>query len=59
MIAGYILYRVKVPPKVPFAINIVLWMISLFTLFITLFGVVGGQLNVLVTSFYVSFGHTG
>lgn len=59
MIAGYILYRVKVPPKVPYAMNVMLWAISLFILFIVLFGVSGGKLNLIVTSLYVSLGHTG
>ena len=59
MIAGYILYRVKVPPKVPFVINVMLWSISLFILFIVIFGVRGGELNLIVTSLYVSLGHTG
>jgi hypothetical protein len=59
MIAGYILYRVKVPPKIPFIVNVGLWSASLFTLFIIIFGVQGGQLGVITTSFYVSLGHTG
>ena len=59
MIAGYILYRVKVPPKVPYVINVMLWSISLFILFIVIFGVRGGELNLIVTSLYVSLGHTG
>jgi hypothetical protein len=59
MITGYIYQRVKVPPKVPFAVNIALWSISLFILFVIIFGVEDGQLNVAVTSLYVSLGHTG
>lgn len=59
MIAGYVLYRVKVPPKIPFIVNVGLWSASLFTLFIIIFGVQGGQLGIITTSFYVSLGHTG
>jgi hypothetical protein len=59
MITGYILHRVQVPPKIPMAINISLWSISLFTLFIIIFGVERGELSLVVTSFYVSLGHTG
>lgn len=59
MITGYILSRVKVPPKVPFALNILLWMLSLSILSSIIFGVAGGELSVLVTSFYVSLGHAG
>lgn len=61
MTAGYILaiHRVKVPPKVPFSINIILWSVSLFILFIIIFGIDGGQLDLISTSLYVSFGHAG
>lgn len=59
MIAGYVLYRVKVPPKIPFVINVGLWSASIFTLFIIIFGVQGGQLGLITTSLYVSLGHTG
>lgn len=59
MIAGYVLYRVKEPPKIPRIVNISLWSASLFTLLIVIFGVGGGQLSLIATSFYVSLGHTG
>ncbi|KAG5682446.1 hypothetical protein PVAND_011798 [Polypedilum vanderplanki] len=58
MFTGYFLHRVKVPPKIPFAINFALWSMSSFILFIIIFGVGEGQLNMMATSFYVSFGHT-
>lgn len=59
MVAGYILNRVKVPPKVPLVVNLGLWVLSMFTLFIVVFGVPGGELSILMTSLYVSLGHTG
>lgn len=59
MVTGYILYRVKEPPKIPFIVNMGLWLVSLFTLVIVIFGVGGGQLSRIATSFYVSLGHTG
>lgn len=59
MVAGYILYRVKQPPKIPLIVNMGLWLVSLFTLVIVIFGVGGGQLSRIATSFYVSLGHTG
>lgn len=59
MLAGYILHRVKKPPRVPFLVNLLLWLLSLFILFIIVFGVWNGQLSVFMTSFYVSLGHTG
>lgn len=61
MITGYILYRHRDAPKIPHikAINLCLWGLSVFTLFIVIFGVSEGKLNLAMTSFYVSFGHTG
>lgn len=59
MITGYILYRVKIPPKVPFAISFLLWILSLSILASIIFGVSNGELGVKLTSFYVSFGHSG
>lgn len=59
MITGYVLYRVKEPPKIPHIINFGLWLLSLFTLGVVIFGVGGGQLSLIATSFYVSIGHTG
>lgn len=59
MITGYILHRVKVPPKVPTAVNAGLWALSLSTLVVVIFGVPSGKLSVAMTSLYVSLGHTG
>ncbi|XP_055380628.1 uncharacterized protein LOC129611475 [Condylostylus longicornis] len=58
MITGYITFKYKTPPKVPFLLNIVLWILSVGLLFILIFGVWNGQLNILATAFYVSVGHT-
>lgn len=61
MITGYILYRVKEPPKVfqNYFVRLCLWGLSVFNFFIIIFGVTGGRLSVALTSLYVSFGHTG
>lgn len=59
MIAGYILYRVKTPPKIPVIVNLMLWSCSLGIIFIIVFGVWEGQLSLLMTSLYVSLGHSG
>jgi hypothetical protein len=59
MICGYILHRVRVPPRVPLVVNLLLWAISLSIMFIIIFGVSGGKLSLVTTSLYVSFGHTG
>ena len=59
MFAGYILYRVKTPPKIPVVVNLILWSCSLSILFIIVFGVWEGQLSLLMTSLYVSLGHSG
>lgn len=59
MITGYILYRNKKPPKVHPITNVVLWILSLLNLLVIVFGVMGGQLSLVMTSLYVSFGHTG
>ncbi|CAO1398931.1 unnamed protein product [Diamesa hyperborea] len=58
MIAGYILYRVKTPPKIPVVVNLMLWSCSLGIIFIIVFGVWEGQLSLLMTSLYVSLGHS-
>lgn len=59
MVAGYILHRVKTPPKIPFIVNLLMWFVSLFILFIIVFGVWNGKLSVMMTSIYVSLGHAG
>jgi hypothetical protein len=58
MIAGYILHRTKNPPKVPFLVNIGLWLVSIAITFALVFGVWDGQLGTTATAFYVSVGHT-
>ena len=59
MAAGYIYQRLKKPPKVPFIVNILLWVVSCTILFSLVFGVWKGELGATATSFYVSLGHTG
>lgn len=59
MITGYLLYRVRVPPKIPFVINLGLWIVSIFILLSIVFGVTAGRLSLFMTAFYVSLGHTG
>ena len=59
MITGYILYRVKVPPKVPCSLNVCLWICSLSIFLSIIFGVTNGKLNLIMTSLYVSLGHSG
>lgn len=58
MITGYIYFRVKTPPRVPFMVNMILWAISLGILFFLIFGVWDGQLSIIMTSLYVSLGHS-
>lgn len=59
MVAAYIFYHFKTPPKINRKMNILLWTVSLGILFLTLFGVWNGSLSVMGTAFYVSLGHTG
>lgn len=59
MLCGYILHRVRTPPRVPFVVNLLLWAISLSIMFIIIFGVPDGKLSIMTTSLYVSFGHLG
>lgn len=59
MITGYIIHSVKKPPRVPFLLNIILWLLSIGILFSLIFGVWEGQLSIITTAFYVSIGHTG
>ncbi|XP_062560408.1 uncharacterized protein LOC134224821 isoform X2 [Armigeres subalbatus] len=58
MLTGYILHFKKTPPKVPVAINLILWAFSLLILFGLVFGVWDGTLSVPMTALYVSLGHT-
>uniref|UniRef100_U5EF22 Putative conserved plasma membrane protein n=1 Tax=Corethrella appendiculata TaxID=1370023 RepID=U5EF22_9DIPT len=58
MLTGYIYFKTKKqPPKVPFLLNLFLWILSLGILFAIVFGVWNGELSVIETSLYVSFGH--
>lgn len=59
MLTGYIIHKVKTPPKISGRINILLWILSLGLLALIIFGVWEGQLNEVSTAFYVSIGHTG
>lgn len=59
MLAGYIFYKVKSPPKITSRTNLLLWAGSIGLLFIIIFGVWNGELNAISTAFYVSIGHTG
>lgn len=59
ILAGYALNHFKQPPKISKILNFILWICSLGILFIIIFGVWEGQLNVKLTSVYVSLGHTG
>lgn len=57
--AGYILHRIQQPPKIPAAVNCVLWFISIGTMFLLVFGIWDGKLSITATAIYVSLGHTG
>ena len=59
MVAGYILFRVKKAPNISRTINLLLWFVSISIMALLIFGVWDGELNVLMTSFYMSLGHTG
>lgn len=59
MIAGYIINRFKEPPKVSFAFNIFMWIVSMTTLSLCVFGIWRGSLDRIETAFYISLGHTG
>ncbi len=59
MIAGYIIYRFKQPPKVSFTFNIVMWFVSMLILSLCVFGIWNGTLDRIDTAFYISLGHTG
>lgn len=60
MITGYLIFRYKDgPPKVPKMCNIMMWIVSMVTMFFVIFGVWNGTLNVTDTAVYVSLTHTG
>lgn len=59
MLTGYIIYKVRTPPKVSQRLNNVLWFFSLGLIVLIIFGVWQGELNEMTTAFYVSIGHTG
>lgn len=60
MLAGYVLNRFKSAPAAitPF-INVVLWVMSIGVMFLLVFGVWNGTLNLVWTALYVSLGHSG
>uniref|UniRef100_A0A1A9W274 Nose resistant-to-fluoxetine protein N-terminal domain-containing protein n=1 Tax=Glossina brevipalpis TaxID=37001 RepID=A0A1A9W274_9MUSC len=58
MLTGYIIHKVKTPPKISGRINFLLWFLSLGLLALIIFGVWEGQLSEISTAFYVSIGHT-
>lgn len=59
MIAGYIIFRYKQPPKVSQVFNIGMWILSIFIMSMIIFGVWNGSLTLVATAFYVSLTHTG
>lgn len=59
MLAGYLIFRFKEPPKVSRAFNLGMWFVSLATSSLVIFGVWNGVLTVVQTAFYVSLTHTG
>lgn len=59
MLTGYIIYRVKEPPKISIYINLFLWIISFLIMFFVIFGVWKGSLSLEVTALYISLSHTG
>uniref|UniRef100_A0A1I8Q753 Nose resistant-to-fluoxetine protein N-terminal domain-containing protein n=1 Tax=Stomoxys calcitrans TaxID=35570 RepID=A0A1I8Q753_STOCA len=59
MLTGYIMSRVRTPPKVSGRLNTLLWFLSLGLLVLIICGVWHGELNEVPTAFYVSMAHTG
>lgn len=59
MLAGYIIYKVRSPPKISQRVNNLLWVSSFGLILLIVFGVWQGELNEVTTAFYVSIGHTG
>lgn len=59
ILAGFALNHFKQPPKISKILNLFLWILSVGIMFAIIFGVWEGQLNVKLTSVYVSLGHTG
>ncbi|XP_037825920.1 uncharacterized protein LOC119613920 [Lucilia sericata] len=58
MLAGYIIFKVRSPPKISQRVNNLLWVLSLGLIIVIIFGVWQGELNEVTTAFYVSIGHT-
>ncbi|XP_065365687.1 uncharacterized protein LOC135958723 [Calliphora vicina] len=58
MLAGYIIFKVRTPPKISQRVNNLLWLLSMGLIFLIIFGVWQGELNEVTTAFYVSIGHT-
>lgn len=59
MLAAYLIYNYKAPPKISLSTNAFLWFSSLLMMFIVVFGVWNGTLSVGWTAIYVSLGRTG
>lgn len=59
MIAGYVLFKYKEPPKVSQTFNLCMWILSVCCMLGAVFCVINGTLTVIQTAFYVSFSHTG
>lgn len=58
MIGGFVLSKWAKAPKVPFLLNITLWICSIVVQFMLVFGTWDGVLSIPETAIYVSVGHT-
>ncbi|XP_075157249.1 uncharacterized protein LOC142230492 [Haematobia irritans] len=58
MLTGYIMARVRTPPKVSGRLNALLWFLSVGLLVLIICGVWQGELNEVPTAFYVSLAHS-
>ncbi|KAM7347821.1 uncharacterized protein ACRADG_007300 [Cochliomyia hominivorax] len=58
MLAGYIIFKVRSPPKISQRVNNLLWFLSLGLIMLIIFGVWEGELSEVTTAYYVSIGHT-
>lgn len=59
MITGYVVHVVRIKPRIPFVVNVGLWLCTMSIFFGLVFGVWNGQLGLLSTAFYTGVGHTG
>ncbi|CAD7087739.1 unnamed protein product [Hermetia illucens] len=58
MITGYVVHVVRIKPRIPFVVNVGLWLCTMSIFFGLVFGVWNGQLGLLSTAFYTGVGHT-